>query len=59
MGHEARTQTPAAREARHLRFGKLPERILPEDMVEERPAVARDPARDAFNPDEWLVRVCL
>jgi hypothetical protein len=45
--------------SRRARFGKLPERIRLEDTVEERPAVAPDPARDAYNPDEWLVRTCL
>ncbi|MEU2434487.1 MULTISPECIES: hypothetical protein [unclassified Streptomyces] len=49
----------AAQVVRRLRFSKLPERIRLEDTVEERPAVAHDPARDAYNPDEWLVRVCL
>ncbi|MGW7402428.1 hypothetical protein ACWGI9_01580 [Streptomyces sp. NPDC054833] len=53
--------TPAAAEAarRRARFGALPERVHPEDTVEERPAAPRDPARDAYNPDEWMVRYCL
>ncbi|MBV7695726.1 hypothetical protein [Streptomyces sp. TRM70350] len=58
MGHEGKAEDPA-QEIRHLRFGRLPERIRPEDMIEERPAVAHDPAREAYNADEWLVRVCL
>ncbi|MFE9621676.1 hypothetical protein [Streptomyces sp. NPDC006527] len=41
---------------RRARFGALPERVRPEDMVEERPATPRDPARDAYDPDEWMVR---
>ncbi|MES4890730.1 hypothetical protein [Streptomyces sp. NPDC096012] len=45
--------------ARRARFGTLPERVRPEDVVETRPALPRDPARDAYNPDEWLVRYCL
>lgn len=45
--------------SRRARFGKLPERIRLEDTVEERPAVAPDPAKNAYNPDEWLVRTCL
>ncbi|MEU8827498.1 hypothetical protein [Streptomyces sp. NPDC048636] len=46
----------AAEERRRARFGALPERVRPEEMVEERPAVAPDPARNAYNDDEWLVR---
>ncbi|MGQ4415889.1 hypothetical protein ACN6LA_001115 [Streptomyces sp. SAS_269] len=42
--------------ARRARFGTLPERVRPEDTVETRPAAPRDPARDAYDPDEWLVR---
>jgi hypothetical protein len=49
----------AAEAARRARFGRLPERIRPEDTVEERPAAAPDPARDAYNSDEWLVRYAL
>ncbi|MET7292955.1 hypothetical protein ABZS79_12560 [Streptomyces griseoloalbus] len=45
--------------ARHARFGRLPEPVRAEDMVEEQPAVAPDPARNAYDPDEWLVRYCL
>ena len=51
--------TDAATTARHARFGRLPEPVRLEDMVEERPAAAPDPARDAYDPDEWLVRYCL
>ncbi|MGW7041284.1 hypothetical protein ACWGDT_00860 [Streptomyces avermitilis] len=45
--------------ARRERFGKLPERIHLTDMVEEKPATVPDPARDAYDYDEWLVRTCL
>ncbi|QKV90888.1 hypothetical protein HUT19_03320 [Streptomyces sp. NA02950] len=45
-----------AGERRRARFGALPERVRPEEMVEERPAVAPDPARNAYNDDEWLIR---
>ncbi|MER5547911.1 hypothetical protein ACWDBD_43470 [Streptomyces sp. NPDC001118] len=44
---------------RRTRFGSLPERIRPEDTVETKPATVPDPARDTYNPDEWLVRYCL
>ncbi|MFF0853834.1 hypothetical protein ACWDU8_01560 [Streptomyces sp. NPDC003388] len=53
------TPTDTAATARRARFGALPERVRPEDTVETRPATPRDPARDAFDPDEWLVRYCL
>ncbi|MBT3167131.1 hypothetical protein HTV80_29145 [Streptomyces sp. Vc74B-19] len=47
-----------AAEARQDRFGRLPEPVRAEDLIEERPAVAPDPARFAYNPDEWLIRYC-
>jgi hypothetical protein len=59
---EARTgvQSPETAEAgRHARFGRLPERIRPEDMVAAQPASVPDPATGAYNEDEWLVRYCL
>ncbi|MEU8030943.1 hypothetical protein [Streptomyces sp. NPDC049099] len=43
---------------RHIRFGTLPERIRPQDTVETKPATLPDPARDAYNADEWLIRYC-
>lgn len=57
--HEVHGDTDAAATARHARFGRLPEPVRVEDMVEEHPAVAPDPARNAYDPDEWLVRYCL
>jgi hypothetical protein len=33
--------------------------VRAEDMVEERAASVPDPARTAYNQDEWLVRYCL
>jgi hypothetical protein len=44
---------------RRARFGKLPERIRPEQLVEEQPATVPDPARDTYNSDDWLTRTCL
>ena len=41
---------------RRARFGALPERVRLQDTVEERPATPRDPARDAYDPDEFVVR---
>ncbi|MDQ1013704.1 hypothetical protein [Streptomyces afghaniensis] len=45
--------------ARQARFGTLPEPVRLEDTVEERAASTPDPARTAYNQDEWLVRYCL
>ncbi|MFD9000321.1 hypothetical protein ACFV0T_04935 [Streptomyces sp. NPDC059582] len=56
--HEG-TAPDTAEALRRSRFGALPERIRPQDTVEERPAIAPDPARTAYDPDEWLVRYCL
>jgi hypothetical protein len=50
--------TTDAAALRHDRFGTLPERIRPEDTIETRPATTPDPARDTYNPDEWLIRYC-
>ncbi|MGC5561293.1 hypothetical protein ACPYPG_00440 [Streptomyces sp. FR-108] len=48
-----------AEAARRARFGALPERIRLADTVEEKPATVPDPARNAYNDDEWLVRTCI
>ncbi|MFF5966720.1 hypothetical protein ACFY64_23910 [Streptomyces collinus] len=58
---EATTQQGSEVEgaARRARFGTLPEPVRVEDMVEERAASVPDPARTAYNQDEWLVRYCL
>ncbi|WP_431773890.1 hypothetical protein [Streptomyces cucumeris] len=59
MSHAEKDQQQtrdAAEERRHTRFGALPERVRPEEMVEERPAIAQDPARNAYNDEEWMVR---
>ncbi|MEU8692737.1 hypothetical protein [Streptomyces sp. NPDC048665] len=55
---KAPQEADGAAASRHERFGSLPERIRPQDMVETRPATAPDPARDTYNPDEWLIRYC-
>jgi len=49
MEHQP-VQDPAAA-LRHARFGKLPERVRYDDLVEERPAAPQDPARFAYDPD--------
>ncbi|MFG2944661.1 hypothetical protein [Streptomyces adustus] len=58
-GQHDETAPETAEALRQARFGALPERIRPQDTVEERPAIAPDPARNAYDPDEWLVRYCL
>ncbi|MGJ5751743.1 hypothetical protein FB563_7349 [Streptomyces puniciscabiei] len=55
---ETAQDTTDAAVLRRTRFGSLPERIRPEDTVETRPATVPDPARDTYNPDEWLIRYC-
>ncbi|GAA3775227.1 hypothetical protein [Streptomyces chiangmaiensis] len=59
MSQKEKQSPDAAAVARHARFGTLPERIRLEDTVAESPATVPDPARDHYNPDEWLVRTCL
>ncbi|MCL6673881.1 hypothetical protein [Streptomyces panaciradicis] len=56
MEHERTAADPAQRQ-RSLRFSKLPERVRPEDTVEERPAVPHDTLSGAYNPDWWLIRM--
>ena len=58
MGSRKTLDSAAA--ARHARFGKLPERIRYEDMVEEKAATSKDPARYAHNPEgSWMSFSCL
>ncbi|MBW8736626.1 hypothetical protein [Streptomyces turgidiscabies] len=62
MTYQAKIETGApetAEAVRQARFGQLPERIRLEDMVAAQPASVPDPAKDAYNADEWLVRYCL
>lgn len=59
MTEEERRVPDVAEAGRRARFGTLPERIRLEDTVEERPATVPDPAKDTYDPDEWLVRNCL
>ncbi|MEU8653483.1 hypothetical protein [Streptomyces sp. NPDC048737] len=56
MAHEENTQD-AAEAARRARFGALPQRVTPAEMVEEKPASVVDPVRNDYNDDEWLVRM--
>ncbi|MEH0417625.1 hypothetical protein [Streptomyces sp. B21-083] len=60
VGANVEAGAPETVEAvRQARFGQLPERIRVEDMVAAQPASVPDPAKDAYNDDEWLVRYCL
>lgn len=45
-----------AEQSRRARFGRLPERVRLADTVEERAVTGPDPAKDTYNPDDWLVR---
>ncbi|MFJ3230696.1 hypothetical protein [Streptomyces sp. NPDC086787] len=54
--HEETAGAAAESTLRRARFGVLPERVRAADMVEEQPAVPRDPARDAYDPDEVAIR---
>ncbi|MER6979145.1 hypothetical protein [Streptomyces carpinensis] len=57
---EAQSTVDSAAAARHARFGKLPERIRYEDMVEEKAATPRDAVRDAYDPEgSWMSFSCL
>lgn len=50
----------SAAAARHERFGKLPERVPYQDMVEVKPASPREPGRDGCDPEgSWMSFSCL
>ena len=60
VGTAPGTKAPeTAAAVRQARFGHLPERIRLEDMVAAQSASVPDPAKGAYNEDEWLVRYCL
>ena len=50
------SQADGAEAGRRARFGALPERVDPQDLVEERPAIPRDPSRDDYDPDQVAIR---
>ncbi|MER5500809.1 hypothetical protein ABT096_26890 [Streptomyces sp. NPDC002561] len=53
------TTTDQAAAARHERFGKLPERISYEDMVEVRPASPEKSTKDTYDPESsWMSFSC-
>jgi hypothetical protein len=57
---ESQNTMDGAAAARRARFGRLPERIRYEDMVEEAPAAPGDPARYACDPEgSWMSFSCL
>ncbi|MER7769536.1 hypothetical protein [Kitasatospora sp. NPDC096140] len=56
---EDRTRDPAA-EARHARYGRLPERIRFEDMTEEVDTAPGRRAGDPYDPEgSWRFYNCL
>ncbi|MCX4851437.1 hypothetical protein OHB19_40475 [Streptomyces sp. NBC_00893] len=56
----AASTVDSAAAARHERFGKLPERVSYQDMVEVRPASPSESARDAYDPESsWMSFSCL
>jgi hypothetical protein len=42
---------------RHVRFGELPERVLPEDMVQLQETDDRPLMPDNIAPEEWNARL--
>ncbi|MEU6619985.1 hypothetical protein ABZ926_04245 [Streptomyces litmocidini] len=57
--NEELTVDPAAM-ARHERFGKLPERIPPEHMIEEKQAEPNAGVTAEYNPEgSWIFSSCL
>jgi hypothetical protein len=57
---ESKKATDSAAAARRTRFGKLPERIRYDEMVEEKAAAPNDPARYAYDPERsWTSVSCL
>ncbi|MEU9476063.1 hypothetical protein [Streptomyces sp. NPDC048191] len=57
---ENRNTVDNAAVARRARFGKLPERIRYEEMVEEKAATPSDPTRYAYDPEgSWRSFSCL
>ncbi|MDQ1012850.1 hypothetical protein QFZ82_007335 [Streptomyces sp. V4I23] len=57
---ESKKATDTAVAARRARFGKLPERIRHEDMVEGKTATPNDPTRYADDPERsWTSFSCL
>ncbi|MFF4505414.1 hypothetical protein [Streptomyces sp. NPDC001401] len=57
---ENQSAKDSAAAARRARFGKLPERVRYEDLVEEKVAAPSDPARYAYDPERsWTSFSCL
>ncbi|WP_265563450.1 hypothetical protein [Streptomyces hygroscopicus] len=59
MAQDEKRPSDAAEAGRRARFGRLPERVRLEDTVQVKPATVPDPARDAYDSHDWLVRTCL
>jgi hypothetical protein len=57
---ENRNAADGAAAARRARFGKLPERIHYDDMVEGKAATPNDPACGTYDPEgSWMSFSCL
>ncbi|MEV6022798.1 hypothetical protein [Streptomyces sp. NPDC052036] len=57
---ESQNTKDGAAAARRARFGKLPERIRYEDMVQEKVATPNDATRYAYDPEaSWMSFSCL
>ncbi|MET8953605.1 hypothetical protein ACWEO4_30725 [Streptomyces sp. NPDC004393] len=57
---EGQNTKDGAAAARRARFGKLPERIRYEEMVEEKAATPADSTRYAYDPEaSWMSFSCL
>jgi len=60
---ETRNETVGTKDetaARRARFGRLPERVRYEDMVEEKTVTPHDPARYTHDPEgSWRSFSCL
>lgn len=60
IGIDTDRTADAAAAARRARFGRLPERVRAEDLVEETPAASNDPARYGYDPERsWTTFSCL
>ncbi|MDF9811178.1 hypothetical protein [Streptomyces sp. SPB162] len=59
QGPDGQRPVDAPAGGRAARFGRLPERVLPEQMVEESPSNAPSDPRFGRDPDnDWLIRYC-
>lgn len=56
---DTKRATGAGEASRRARFGRLPERVSMEEMVEMKPATPSDPMRNAYDPEaSWQFMSC-